>query len=54
VAIWSRNIVGHPLKVAVWPVFGIWAIHRFLLLLRSRGPRRRPELNPAAADPLSS
>jgi hypothetical protein len=47
VAIWSRNIIGHPLKVAVWPVIGVWAIHRFLLLLRSRGASRPSELNPA-------
>jgi oligosaccharide repeat unit polymerase len=54
VAIWSRNIVGHPLKVAVWPIIGIWAIHRLLLLMRSRSASRPPRLaEPSAPDALT-
>jgi hypothetical protein len=51
VSIWSRNIVGHPLKVAVWPIIGIWVVHRLLLLLRGRARRRSGELAAPAPEP---
>jgi oligosaccharide repeat unit polymerase len=37
-SIWVRNIVGYPLRVALWPVFGLWVIYR---VMRALGPRPR-------------
>jgi hypothetical protein len=52
VAIWTRNVMGHPFKVAVWPIVGIWTLHRLLGLLRGRAARRRPPVA-AASQPLT-
>jgi oligosaccharide repeat unit polymerase len=49
--IWVRNIVGYALKVAVWPIIGIWVVHRLLLLLRGRARRRSGELAAPAPEP---
>jgi hypothetical protein len=53
VAIWSRNILGHPFKVAVWPVIGIWVIYRLLSLLRSRAASRPAQLADRTPDPFT-
>jgi oligosaccharide repeat unit polymerase len=37
-SIWVRNIVGYPLRVALWPLFGLWVIYR---VTRALGPRPR-------------
>ena len=50
--IWVRNIVGYALKVAVWPIIGLWLIHRLLMLLRGRAARRPPQVA-AASHPLT-
>jgi hypothetical protein len=42
ISIWLRNVVGFALKVAVWPVVGLWLIHRAMLLLRGRARSRPP------------
>ena len=51
-AVWTRNILGHPFKVAVWPPVGLWLIHRLLLVLRGRAARR--PLTQAPPDPVTS
>ena len=47
VTIWVRNVVGYALKVAVWPIVGLWLIRLFLRLF-IRGNRRRVELSTAS------
>ncbi len=47
--IWVRNVVGYALKVAVWPIIGLWLIQRLLVLLRSRGAMRRAGLARASS-----
>jgi oligosaccharide repeat unit polymerase len=40
-AMWIRNVAGFPLKVAVWPIVGIWVVDRLVRLLRGRALRPR-------------
>lgn len=40
VVIWVRNIIGYPLKIAVWPIIGIWVIDLLIRSMRSRSVRR--------------
>jgi oligosaccharide repeat unit polymerase len=45
IAIWIRNVLGFPLKVALWPIFGLivvrWLVNALL------GRRRKPAVPPA-------
>ena len=40
VAIWVRNVVGYALKVALWPIVGLWMIQQMLRLVRGRSHAR--------------
>jgi hypothetical protein len=53
VIIWVRNIVGYALKVAIWPIVGLWLIQRLVVLLRGRATRRPAQLASPSADPLT-
>lgn len=46
-AIYVRNIIGYPLKLATWPVIGLWVISRVFKLLRGSP---RPQLGGAGLD----
>jgi hypothetical protein len=53
VVLWVRNIVGFPLKAAVWPIIGLWIVHRLVTaLIRRRTPRRVSDAAPR--DPLTT
>ena len=53
VTIWVRNIVGYALKVAVWPIIGLWLIQRLVVMIRGRAMRRPAQLASASADPFT-
>jgi len=40
-AIWVRNVLGAPFKIAVWPIIGLFVIDRVIRLLRARSSRPR-------------
>lgn len=40
VALWVRNVVGFPLKAAVWPIIGLWVVHRLVTSVSRRRARQ--------------
>lgn len=40
-SIWVRNVLGTPLKIAIWPIIGLFVIDRVLRVLRGRAARPR-------------
>jgi oligosaccharide repeat unit polymerase len=43
-AIWVRNVVAVPIKIALWPVIGLWVIDQLVRLLRGRASRPRVQV----------